>query len=138
MRLALLASEFNYDITMMMLARAREEATFLRAEVRRELKVPGVYDMPVAARALLRLPDVDAVIALGAVIEGETDHDQVVMQQASRNLLDLAVETGKPVGLGITGPGESRLQAQDRIDRAASAVQAAVKMVERLREVGTG
>ena len=70
MRLALLASEFNYDITMMMLARAREEATFLRAEVRRELKVPGVYDMPVAARALLRLPDVDAVIALGAVIEG--------------------------------------------------------------------
>jgi 6,7-dimethyl-8-ribityllumazine synthase len=134
-RLALVASEFNYDVTMMMLERAREEASFLHSPVTRELRVPGVYDMPLAVSKLLRSPEVDAVVTLGAVIEGETKHDEVVMNQASRKLLDLSVEAGKPVALGISGPGESRLQAQDRIDRAALAVQAAVKMARRLREL---
>jgi 6,7-dimethyl-8-ribityllumazine synthase len=134
-RLALVASEFNYDVTMMMLERAREEANFLHSPVTRELRVPGVYDMPLAVSKLLRSPEVDAVVTLGAVIEGETKHDEVVMNQASRKLLDLSVESGKPVTLGISGPGESRLQAQDRIDRAALAVQAAVKMARRLREI---
>lgn len=132
-RLALVVSEFNYDVTMMMLERAREEAKFLGAPVTREMRVPGVYDMPIAVSALLRREDVDAVVALGAVIEGETKHDEVVMGQAARKLLDLSVESGKPLGFGLTGPGESRLQAQDRIDRAAYAVQAAVKMARRLR-----
>ncbi len=132
-RLALVVSEFNYDVTMMMLERAREEAKFLGTPVTRELRVPGVYDMPLAVSALFRREDVDAVVALGAVIEGETKHDEVVMSQAARKLLDLSVESGKPLGFGLTGPGESRLQAQDRIDRAAYAVQAAVKMARRLR-----
>ena len=132
-RLALVVSEFNYDVTMMMLERAREEARFLGTPVTRELRVPGVYDMPLAVSKLFRREDVDAVVALGAVIEGETKHDEVVMGQAARKLLDLSVESGKPLGFGLTGPGESRLQAQDRIDRAAYAVQAAVKMARRLR-----
>ncbi len=132
-RLALVVSEFNYDVTMMMLERAREEAKFLGTPVTRELRVPGVYDMPLAVSQLFRRADVDAVVALGAVIEGETKHDEVVMGQAARKLLDLSVESGKPLGFGLTGPGESRLQAQDRIDRAAYAVQAAVKMARRLR-----
>jgi 6,7-dimethyl-8-ribityllumazine synthase len=132
-RLALVASEFNYDVTMLMLQRAQEEAEFLGAQVTHTLKVPGVYDIPLAVSHLMQRADVDAVVAVGAVIEGETDHDQVVMNQAARKLTDLSVEHGKPLGLGITGPGETRLQAQDRIERAASAVQAAVKMTRRLR-----
>ncbi len=134
-RLALLASEFNYDVTTLMLQRAAEEAQFLGAQVTHTLKVPGVYDMPLAVSALMRLSDVDAVVAVGAVIEGETDHDQLVANQAARKLLDLSVEHGKPLGLGITGPGETRAQAQDRVDKASGAVHAAVKMVRRLREL---
>jgi 6,7-dimethyl-8-ribityllumazine synthase len=133
--IALVASEFNFDVTMMMLERAKEEVTFLGATVGPVVKTPGVYDMPLIVKELFRRDDVDAVVTLGAVIEGETDHDQVVMQQAARKLTDLSVEYGKPVGLGISGPGETRLQAQDRIDNAATAVRAVVKMVERLREV---
>ncbi|MCI4323508.1 MAG: 6,7-dimethyl-8-ribityllumazine synthase [Thermoplasmata archaeon] len=134
-RLALVGSEYNYDITQMMLERAREEAEFLGATVGLVVKTPGVYDMPLMVQRLLQRKDVDAVVAVGAVIEGETGHDDVVMNQAARKLIDLSVEYGKPVGLGISGPGETRLQAQDRIENAANAVRAVVKMTRRLREI---
>jgi 6,7-dimethyl-8-ribityllumazine synthase len=134
-RLALVGSEYNYDITQMMLERAREEAEFLGATVGPVVKTPGVYDMPLMVQRLLQRKDVDAVVAVGAVIEGETGHDDVVMNQAARKLIDLSVEYGKPVGLGVSGPGETRLQAQDRIENAANAVRAVVKMTRRLREI---
>ena len=132
---ALVASEFNYDVTLLMIERAKEEVAFLGATLGPVVKTPGVFDMPLAVNALMAKPTIDAVVTLGAVIEGETDHDQVVMNQASRKLTDLAVEHGKPLGLGISGPGETRLQAQDRIENAANAVRAVVKMVHRLREI---
>jgi 6,7-dimethyl-8-ribityllumazine synthase len=137
-RVALVASEFNYDVTWMMVERAREEVAFLGASLGPVVKTPGVYDMPLAVKALFERGDVDAVVTLGAVIEGETDHDQVVMNQAARKLTDLSVEYGKPVGLGISGPGETRLQAQDRIENAANAVRAVVKMTGRMREIRAG
>ena len=132
---AIVASEYNYDITTMMLERAKEEGSFLGATLGPVVKTPGVYDMPIAVKVLFGRDDVDAVVALGAVIEGETNHDEVVMNQAARKLTDLSVEFGKPLGLGISGPGETRLQAQDRIENAGNAVRAVVKMVRRLREI---
>jgi 6,7-dimethyl-8-ribityllumazine synthase len=134
-RVAIVASEFNYDVTLLMVERAKEEVAFLGAELGPVVKTPGVYDVPLAAKVLLARSDVDAVVALGAVIEGETNHDEVVMNQAARKLADLAVDYSKPVGLGISGPGETRLQAQDRIENAGNAVRAVVKMVRRLREL---
>lgn len=134
-RIALVASEFNYDVTMMMLERAKEEVRFLGAVLGPVVQTPGVYDMPLAVKLLLARRDVDAVVTLGAVIEGETNHDEVVMNQAARKLVDLAVDAGKPVGLGISGPGETRLQAQDRIENAAAAVRSVVKMCQRAREI---
>ncbi len=133
-RVAIVVSEFNYDVTLLMLERAKEEVTFLGATLGPVMKTPGVFDMPLASKVLLGRDDVDGLVALGAVIEGETQHDEVVMNQAARKLADLSVEFGKPVGLGISGPGETRLQAQDRIENAGNAVRAVVKMVRRLRE----
>ena len=68
-------------------------------------------------------------VALGAVIEGETDHDEIVIQHAARKIIDISLENDKPVGLGITGPGMSRNQAQARIENAKSAVEACVKLI---------
>jgi 6,7-dimethyl-8-ribityllumazine synthase len=133
---AIVASEYNYDISLMMLERAKEEVDFLGATLGPVVKTPGVYDMPLAVKVLFGRADVDAVVALGAVIEGETNHDEVVMNQAARKLTDLSVEYGKPLGLGVSGPGETRLQAQERIENAGNAVRAVVKMVRRLRELG--
>lgn len=128
MRIAIAATEFNYDITHMMIERARAHAEFLGASIHHVVRVPGVYDLPLAVKRLLARGDIDAVVTLGVVIEGETDHDDLVIQHAARKIVDLSLEHDKPVGLGITGPGMSRLQAEARIDRAKDAVEACVKL----------
>jgi 6,7-dimethyl-8-ribityllumazine synthase len=132
-RIGAVVSEFNYDITMVMLERAKEHAYFLGAEITQTVKVPGVFDMGLAIKKLLQRKDIDAVVAIGAVIEGETEHDEIVIQHASRKIADLSVEYDKPVGLGISGPGMTRLQAEERIERAKNAVEAVVKLHKRLK-----
>ncbi|MEE8564800.1 MAG: 6,7-dimethyl-8-ribityllumazine synthase [Candidatus Thermoplasmatota archaeon] len=132
-KIGAVVSEFNYDITMMMLERAKEHAQFLGAEITKIVKVPGVFDMGLAIKKLLEKKEIDGVVALGAVIEGETEHDDIVIQHASRKIADLAIEFSKPVGLGISGPGMSRLQAQARIERAKGAVETVVKLHRRLK-----
>ncbi|MGZ7042969.1 MAG: 6,7-dimethyl-8-ribityllumazine synthase [Methanobacterium sp.] len=131
-RLGAVVAEFNYDITQMMLELAKEHAKFLDAEITKVITVPGVFDMPLAIKKLLKEDDIDAVITLGAVIEGSTSHDEIVAQHASRKIADLALEYDKPVALGISGPGMTRLEAHKRVDYGKRAVEAAVKMCKRL------
>lgn len=134
-RLGLVVSEYNFDITMMMLERAKVEAEFLGAEISKVLLVPGTFEIPLGVKKLLEMDSIDAVVTLGAVIEGETKHDEIIMQNAARKIEDLQVDYGKPVALGITGHGETRLQAQERIEKATEAIHSAIKMVKRLREI---
>jgi 6,7-dimethyl-8-ribityllumazine synthase len=132
-QIGIVASEFNHGIVMEMINLAQEHAKFLDAEIKTVIKVPGVFDMPLAVKKLLDQKDIDAVVTLGAVIEGETDHDEVVIQHTARKITDLSVEYNKPVGLGITGPGMTRLQASTRIERAKAAVESVVKLHKRLK-----
>ena len=132
-RIGIVCSEFNFDLTQMMLERAKEHAKFLDVDVARVTMVPGVFDIPLAVKAMMKEKEIDAVVTIGAVIEGETEHDQVVIGQAARKITDLAVDYEKPVGLGITGPGMSRLQAEDRIERAKDAVESVVKQLKALK-----
>ncbi len=134
-RLALVVSEFNREITYMMEELAKEHAKFLEAEIVSVVRVPGAFDIPLAVKKLLKKKEIDAVITLGAVIEGETKHDEIVIQHASRKIMDLSIEYGKPVTLGIAGPGLTQIGALERVDYAKRAVEAAVKMVKRLREI---
>ena len=135
-RLGIVVSEFHYDITRMMLEKALDHAKFLGAEVTKVVKVPGVFDMPLFVKKLLERNDVDAVVCIGAVITGETKHDEIVAQHAARKMVDLAIQYNKPVALGVSGPGQTREQAVRRIEEyARRAVEAAVKMVKRLREL---
>ena len=131
-KIGMVAAEFNYEITSLMVARAKAQAEFLDVEITKTIMVPGVFEVPLAAKKLVTDPDIDAVITLGAVIEGETEHDEVVMSQASRKVMDLSLEYNKPVAFGLTGPGMTELQAMDRIEKGAQVVDAAVKMLKRL------
>lgn len=133
MKIGIVVSEFNYDVTSMMVERAKAHAAFLDVKVEKIIHVPGVYDMPIAVKSLLSR-DLDGVAVIGSVIEGETSHDELVIQQTARKLTDLSLDFNKPVGLGITGPGMSRLQAQDRIDRGKDAVEAVVKIHKALQQ----
>lgn len=131
-KIGLVAAEFNYEVTMLMIERAKAEADFLGVKITKEVKVPGVFEIPLAVKRMLEKGDVDAVITLGAVITGETKHDEVVVSQASRKVMDLGLEYNKPVGFGITGPGMTELQAMDRIEKGRDVVDAVVKMLQRL------
>jgi 6,7-dimethyl-8-ribityllumazine synthase len=134
MRIGIVCSEYNFDITQMMLERAKEHARFMDVDVAKVVMVPGVFDIPLAVKTLIKDKNIDGVVTIGAVIEGETEHDQVVIGQAARKITDLAVEYEKPIGLGISGPGMSRLQAQDRVDRAKDAVESVVKQWKSLKQ----
>ncbi|ADI31448.1 6,7-dimethyl-8-ribityllumazine synthase [Staphylothermus hellenicus] len=135
-RIGIVVSEFNYDITYLMLQKALSHAKFLGLEVTYVFKVPGTYEIPFAVASLLKRNDVDGVVALGAVIKGATKHDELVAGQTARKLMDLMIQYGKPVGLGIIGPGATRMQALERVeDYARRAVEAVAKMINRSRSL---
>ncbi len=135
-RLGIVVSEFNYDVTYLMLQKALNHAEFLGADVKIVVKVPGSFDMPLAVKKLLLRKDIDGVVTLGAVIQGETKHDEVVAHQVARRIMDLSLEYDKPVTLGIIGPGASRMQALERVEEyARRAVEAAVKLIRRMKRL---
>jgi 6,7-dimethyl-8-ribityllumazine synthase len=85
---------------------------------------------------LLKKKNVDAIVTIGAVIKGDTRHDDIVAENAARLLADLSLKHGKPVALGITGPGMNLEQARDRAELVPTrAVKAALNMVARLRKL---
>jgi 6,7-dimethyl-8-ribityllumazine synthase len=127
-------AEFNRDLTWQMELLGKEHAAFLGAKVTKTLYVPGVYDMPLAVKKMAEDKSLDAIVTIGSVIEGATGHDQVVVAQATRKITDLSLEYNKPIALGIAGPGMTRMEASERIDYSKRAVEAAVKMVRRLKE----
>ncbi|MBU3967490.1 MAG: 6,7-dimethyl-8-ribityllumazine synthase [Euryarchaeota archaeon] len=133
-KLGFVVSEFNRDLTSQMEILGKEHAAFLGASVDKVLYVPGVFDMPLAVKKLAQDKDIDAIVTIGCVIQGATKHDEIVIQHASRKMADLALEYGKPVTLGVSGPGMSRLDAFERIEYAKRAVEAAVKMIRMLKE----
>ncbi len=131
--LGIVVAEFNYDISSKMLERAEEHAKFLGANVVEVIKAPGSFDMPILVKKLLAKKNIDAVVTLGVIIQGDTKHDELIGNQLARKLMDLSLEYNKPVGLGVSGPGQTRAQAMERIDDYAKrSVEAAVKLSKRI------
>lgn len=128
-RLALVTSAFNPDVTDRMRDHALDEARRLGARVVVDVRAPGTYDIPLIAHTALQRADVDGLVALGAIVTGETHHDELIAREAARALTDLSLRHEKPVGLGITGPGQTLAQARARIDRAGRAVRSVCKQI---------
>lgn len=136
MRIAIVTAEFNEEITSRMLDVALEKAKSLKLDVRYLCKVPGSYDMPIVVDALLQKNDVDAVVTLGAIIKGQTKHDEVIANATAKSLTELSVRHKKPVSLGITGPGMQERHAHARIRPVAErAVEAVTKIAKELKKI---
>ena len=121
-----------------MLDQALTLASNLGASVRYVCKVPGAYDMPLIIQTLLEKDDVDAVVTLGAIIKGETKHDEVIAYTLSSKMSDLSLRYMKPVTLGVAGPGVTWELAEARIvdyaERSVSAAIDSVLLQRRLKE----
>jgi 6,7-dimethyl-8-ribityllumazine synthase len=131
-QLGLVVARFNESVTGPMEERAREAAAERDAEVVETLRVPGSYDTPLAADRLARRKDVAAVVVVGAVVTGDTQHDRVIADAAAQGLTRVSLEHDKPVTFGISGPGMSGAEARERVEKGAEAVYAAVEMVDAL------
>ena len=134
--LGLVVAQFNKErpITHEMEERAREAAAEADAEIVETIEVPGSYDTPLAADRLARRDDIDAVAVLGAIVTGDTNHDQVIADAAAQGLTDVSLERDTPVTFGITGPGMSHAEAEERIEHGGTAVRSAISLAEELEE----
>jgi 6,7-dimethyl-8-ribityllumazine synthase len=134
--IAIAVSEFNSEITFTMLDKARSYTQKIGANVTHILYVPGSFDMPLGVEQLLKKKNVDAVVTLGAVIKGDTRHDDIVAENTARLIADLSLKYNKPVALGVTGPGMTIEQARERAEIVPiRAISAAINMVQRLNKL---
>ena len=136
MKIALVVSEFNQEVTSRMLSVAKEKAETLKLKITYTCQVPGAYDMPIIVDALLQKKNVDGVVTLGAIVKGQTKHDEVIAHSAANALTELSLKYKKPVSLGITGPGMQDRHAYARIRPVAErAVEAIVKITNEITRI---
>jgi 6,7-dimethyl-8-ribityllumazine synthase len=99
LRFAILVARFNSGITEKLLAGAQEALTQAGAKSSRVFYVPGAFELPFAAKEVAL--SFDAIVALGAVIRGETPHFYYVADAAAQGLLRVTLDTGTPIAFGV-------------------------------------
>ena len=128
---AIVVSRYNGGLTNRMLAVAIEtlEEAGVSSEAVTIMPVPGAFELPLAAMALAKTRRYACVVALGAVVRGETPHFDYIAAEAASGLQLAAIETGVPVAFGVLTVDTAE-QAEARIDRAADAVHTALEMAD--------
>lgn len=133
LRIGIVTARFNSEVTEKLEQGALH--ALRRMGVREEeiavVRVPGAYEIPLAAMALME-SEVDGVVALGAVVRGETSHYDSVCAAAERGCSDVQLDYGRPVGFGVL-TCETMEQAFDRAggkhgNKGADAAEATVEM----------
>jgi len=140
-RFAVLASRFNEFVVDALVKGAvdalrRHGASDKQVEV---VRVPGAYDMPLVARKLAQSRRYDAIIAVGAVVRGQTAHFDYVAGECASGLARVSAETGVPVAFGVLTT-ETAEQAMDRAggkagNKGAEAAASAIELVSLLRRL---
>jgi 6,7-dimethyl-8-ribityllumazine synthase len=141
-RLAIVAARFNEFIVDKLLAGALETWRAHGGEEAglRVARVPGAFELPLAARRFAVAGGVDAVVALGCVIRGETPHFEYVAGECARGLQLVAIETGVPVAFGVLTV-ESVEQALERAggtgrnNKGSEAMATALEMADLLTRI---
>jgi 6,7-dimethyl-8-ribityllumazine synthase len=141
LRVAVVRSLFNGPVTEGLLAGAREALAEMGAAGKSVVvyDLPGAFELPLAAQAAARSGRFDAVVALGAVIEGDTDHYEHVAREAASGLAAVARETGVPVAFGVLTvrqEGQALVRSAAGPDnKGAEAARAAVMTALALRQI---
>jgi 6,7-dimethyl-8-ribityllumazine synthase len=128
---AIVVARFNGGLTNRMLATATQtlEDAGVAPDAVTITIVPGAFELPLAAMALAKTRRYACVVALGAIVRGETPHFDYIAAEAASGLQLAAIETGVPCAFGVLTV-ETVEQAEARIDRAAEAVRTALEMAD--------
>jgi 6,7-dimethyl-8-ribityllumazine synthase len=140
-RFGIVVSRFNSDVTEGLLRGAREalaEANVAGEDVSL-IRVPGAYELPLAALKLAESKRVDAVITLGCLIKGDTMHFEYIAEAASHALMEISTRTGVPIAFGLLTTlteEQARERAAPGVDnKGREAARAAVEMATLLRRL---
>jgi 6,7-dimethyl-8-ribityllumazine synthase len=143
LRVAIVAARWHHEVSEALLLGAERALTGAQIEDVSIVRVPGAFELPVMAKALVA-QRYDAVVALGVVIRGGTPHFEFVCQAAATGLARVAVDTGVPIGFGLL-TCDTTEQALDRCglpgsseDKGREAAMAAVETALQLRKVRRG
>ena len=141
MKIALVASRFNSFLVEQLVKGAKDAFLRLGGDEKDLLlvRVPGAYELPVVAKRLAAASKFDAVVALGAVIQGATPHAALINETTARAFSQISLETSVPVVDGVVS-AESLEQAVERCDtkqgnKGFSAMQTAIEMADVLKKV---
>jgi len=138
LRIAIAVSEFNAPITAGLLEGATAALEEAGCEAVDVVWVPGAFELPLIAKQLGE-SDYDAVVALGAVIEGETDHYAHISAQAAAGLMQASLEARVPVTFGVLMVRDAEHAAARSKpgpgNKGAEAAWAAVKAAQVLRQI---
>lgn len=136
LRVGVVCARWNPTVTDAMLASALD--TLRRHGARASdiavVRVPGAFELPAGARALIDRGGYDALIALAAIVRGETAHHEVLGHSVASALAALTVESGVPIGFGVL-TCDSVDQARCRTDKAVESAEAAVEMANLRRRL---
>jgi 6,7-dimethyl-8-ribityllumazine synthase len=142
LRIAIVWSRFNEEIVRQLLTSCDQALVELGVQSGNidVVSVPGALEIPVVLQSLALERRgfgrrYDALIALGAVIRGETYHFDIVSNESARGILDVQLETGVPVANGIVTT-ENEDQARARISKGADAAKVAVEMANTMKAIG--
>jgi 6,7-dimethyl-8-ribityllumazine synthase len=132
LRIGVIVSRFNEFITEELAKGALEvlEKRGCRSENIRFVKVPGAWELPIAAKHLA--PQCDAIVALGAVVRGDTPHFDYVAGGAANGLNRVSLDTGVPIAFGVLTT-DTMQQAMDRAggksgNKGAEAAEVAIEL----------
>jgi 6,7-dimethyl-8-ribityllumazine synthase len=144
LRIGLVVARFNAYITERLLAgalRALADSNVEDADVT-VVRVPGAFEVPLAARELAGSGAVDAVVCLAAVIRGETPHFEFVAQSAADGIAKTMLDVGLPISFGVltTNTVEQAVERSDegQGNKGAEAVQTAIEMLHVQRAIRRG
>ena len=137
-RVVLVAARFNSVLVDQLIAGARQAWRDHGGHDHRLLveRVPGAFELPLVAKMFAASGEVDAVVALGCVIRGDTPHFDYVAGECARGLMDAGLSTGVPVIFGVLTT-ENQAQAEERADvarmnKGRESMEAALEMIELL------
>jgi 6,7-dimethyl-8-ribityllumazine synthase len=138
-KFAILCAQFNGGITEVLLAGAVDALKAAGAVDIEVVKVPGAWELPLAAKTIAEHKKPDAIIALGAVIRGGTPHFDYVAGQAASGLAAVQLETGIPVAFGVLTT-DTMEQATDRAggkhgNKGYDAAIVAIEMADLIRRL---
>src|SRR6187549_3467318 len=137
-RVVIIAARFNDSLVDQLIDGARQAWRDHGGEDSRLLveRVPGAFELPLAAKMFAASGGVDAVVALGCVIRGDTPHFDYVAGECARGLMDAGLQTGVPVIFGVLTT-ETQAQAEERADvrrmnKGRESMEAALEMIQLL------